>query len=118
MLESYVKMDKTPDQERRLQDAQTKSDKFLKAFMNHISDNNAELMILAYELRLQDKDDDKFTNIVLGFIDEEKLIPLFREIILDNKKNQDGELSCSGTLNYRLKCGNDFNLIVKYKDDM
>ena len=44
------------------------------------------------------------------------MIPLFREIIMDNRKNDQGtDLTCSGQLNYMLTCGPEFKYVMKYK---
>ena len=114
-LEVFDSLDKTPDQERRLNEANEKALKFFKALMNAIADTNAELMVFAYELRLNDTPEDTYTTYFLDLVEETKMIPLLKEIIFDNRKNAEGtDLTCSGQNNYRLKCGLDFSYVMKY----
>lgn len=72
LIETYKTLDQykrienmTPDQEKRLADANNKAQKFFKAIMNAMAFTNAELICFAYELRMQDSADDLYTNFFL-----------------------------------------------------
>ena len=84
--------------------------------MNNVSSFNVELLILAYELRLADEPDDRYTLSLLGKIPPENLSPLMREIILANKKKHDGtDLEWCTFDRYKLLCGPDFSFVMKYQ---
>lgn len=104
-----------PDQIKKLKDAREKADKFFDTFMNAIAESNLELVILCFELRLADTSDDHYTTHFLGLINEKRINPLLHDIIMDNKKSEDGtELFCTGNLNYKFKLGNEFKYVMKY----
>ena len=46
---------KTPDQERMLNEAKVRGDNFLKNLLNNIAKYNPTLIVFAYELRMADK---------------------------------------------------------------
>ena len=69
-LEVFDGLDKTPDSKRRLNEVNEKALKFFKALMNAIADTNAELMVFAYELRLNDTPEDTYTTFFLEVQDD------------------------------------------------
>lgn len=74
--------------------------------------------MFAYELRMQDEADDRFTKQLLEYIDDDNMNPLLKDIVFANKKNSDGsDLEWSNRDRYKLLCGKEFKFVMKYAFD-
>ena len=72
--------------------------------------------MFAYQLRIVDESDDRYTNKLLGYIKSENMNPLLKRIILANKRgNEPTELYWSTETQYKLTCGQAFNFVMKYE---
>jgi len=73
--------------------------------------------MFAFELRMADNKEDKYTKMFLDLISPEYLSPLLKDIILSNKRsNETNELAWASLDRYKLLCGQDFRFVMKYKD--
>lgn len=71
-----------------LEEAKKRGNHFLRQFLNSIAKYNPSLMVFAYELRMADNKEDKYTKLFLSMITPAHLSPLLKEIILANRKNE------------------------------
>ena len=76
---------------------------------------NQELFFFLYELRMQDEQDDRYTNYLIALVQDQNIHPVMRFIIFANKKDgQNNELYWSASQDLRLICGRDFKFVMKY----
>ena len=109
--------DKTPDQVRMLEEASKRGKHFLRQFLNSIAKYNPSLMVFAYELRMADNAEDKYTKMFLGMITPAHLSPLLKDIILANRRSETtNELVWGSPDRYKLLCGQEYQFVMKYKD--
>ena len=107
----------TPEMQHMLDEGKKQGNAFLKNFLNKIAKSPPALYKLAFEMRMQDTEDDKYTKLFLGMINPDNLSTLMKEIIFANKKNPQGDgLVWTSYDRYKILCGADFRFVLKYKD--
>lgn len=76
------------------------------------------MILLAYEMRMADTENDKYTNHFFNLITKTNLNSLLKDLVLANKKDDETkELVWASTDRYKLMAGPDFRFVMKYKNE-